>query len=583
MALSPTNDSDGDTKKIIDVANLIAEYNTRQGSNKQDAGMADIDYLIGAGEFKAFIKECEKLAPQINKHGTHNVFTSQAYLYSLNDGCGLTTYLNVFAEVVDKLVLIKNNGKMTVAETALNAQKDEKERDVEIQRVLSIFDGIRLNSKLLCIDISEWLTQINEPSFRTFLRKLEDHIGNNIIVFRVPFLEKNILDSIRHALNDVLTVRAISFIPFCTDELIQLANKALGNNGFTLADDALPVFTARIAEEKADGRFYGINTVNKIVREMIYLKELSTAESDHHENETIIQREDIALLAENSDFELKTAKTLLDELIGLEPLKQRINEIISQIEISRKGQFEVPCMHMRFIGNPGTGKTTVARILGRVLKEKGVLRNGNFFEYSGRDLCGRYIGETAPKTASMCRDAYGSVLFIDEAYSLYSDNDSRDYGKEAITTLIAEMENHRSDLLVIMAGYTDDMDSLMKSNSGLESRMPFVLEFPNYTREELSEIFFSMIGSNFVYNDEFISAVNEYFSSMSDETINSKKFSNARFVRNLFERTWGKAILRRQLTDEATPITLRKEDFIQASSEGEFKRLMEKKKRGIGF
>lgn len=159
----------------------------------------------------------------------------------------------------------------------------------------------------------------------------------------------------------------------------------------------------------------------------------------------------------------------------------------------------MPCIHMRFVGNPGTGKTTVARIIGTILKEKGILRNVNFFEHSGRELCGRYVGETAPKTSAMCRDAYGSVLFIDEAYSLYRDDgfSNADYGREAIDTLIAEMENHRSDLMVIMAGYPDDMDKLMNGNADLKSRMPYLIEFPNYARGQLAEIFLSMAGKSF--------------------------------------------------------------------------------------
>ena len=116
---------------------------------------------------------------------------------------------------------------------------------------------------------------------------------------------------------------------------------------------------------------------------------------------------------------------MLSRLVGAEGIKQRVDEIISQIELSRRDpSLGTPSIHMRFVGSPGTGKTTVARIVGKILKERGVLRVGNFYEYSGRDFCGRYIGETAPRTASMCRDAYGSVLFIDEAYSLYRGDDN---------------------------------------------------------------------------------------------------------------------------------------------------------------
>jgi SpoVK/Ycf46/Vps4 family AAA+-type ATPase len=240
---------------------------------------------------------------------------------------------------------------------------------------------------------------------------------------------------------------------------------------------------------------------------------------------------------------------------------------------------------MRFVGSPGTGKTTVARIIGKILKEKGVLRVGNFFEYAGRDFCGKYIGETAPKTAGICRDAYGSVLFIDEAYSLYKGPDNeKDYGREALDTLIAEMENHRSDMVIIMAGYTDEMETLMKGNAGLASRMPYVIEFPNFTREQLYDIFVSMLENQFEYEQDLLPCVKEYFMSLPDGVLLAKEFSNARFVRNLFERTWAKASMRCQL-EKSKAIVITKSDFERSSNEKEFAKLMEKKptKNKIGF
>jgi hypothetical protein len=149
----------------------------------------------------------------------------------------------------------------------------------------------------------------------------------------------------------------------------------------------------------------------------------------------------------------------------------------------------------------------------------------------------------------MCRDAYGSVLFIDEAYSLYrGDGNERDFGREALETLIAEMENHRNDLVVIMAGYTDDMETLMKGNAGLASRMPYVIEFPNFNRDELYRIYLSMIEGQFAYDEDLLPAVRAYFDALPDVVLDSKEFSNARFVRNLFERTWAKAAMRCQRT-----------------------------------
>ena len=197
-------------------------------------------------------------------------------------------------------------------------------------------------------------------------------------------------------------------------------------------------------------------------------------------------------------------------------------------------------------------------------------------------MCGRYIGETAPKVSGYCRDALGSVLFIDEAYTLYRSDSNWDYGREAIDTLITEMENNRDNLVVIMAGYKEEMDNLLKANDGLASRIPYEIKFRNYTKKELIEIFYSMLGDNFSYTDGFDSAIRTFIEDIPDEILNQDTFGNARIIRNLYERIWSKAAYRRSISGEKE-IVLREEDVQRAVSDEEFQQLLEDKIRKIGF
>jgi probable Rubsico expression protein CbbX len=192
-----------------------------------------------------------------------------------------------------------------------------------------------------------------------------------------------------------------------------------------------------------------------------------------------------------SMFESSGVQALLDqldaELIGLAPVKGRIRDIAALLLIDRLRaehglQSQPPSLHMCFTGNPGTGKTTVALRMAEVLRQLGYVRKGHLVAVTRDDLVGQFIGHTAPKTKEVIKKAMGGVLFIDEAYYLYRPENERDYGQEAIEILLQAMENHRDDLVVILAGYKDRMDTFFSSNPGMKSRIAHHIDFPDYER-----------------------------------------------------------------------------------------------------
>jgi probable Rubsico expression protein CbbX len=186
-------------------------------------------------------------------------------------------------------------------------------------------------------------------------------------------------------------------------------------------------------------------------------------------------------------------KELDADLVGLVPVKQRIADIAALLVIDKLReqhglQATAPSLHMSFTGNPGTGKTTVALRMAQILHRLGYVRKGHVVSVTRDDLVGQYIGHTAPKTREVLKKAMGGVLFIDEAYYLYRPENERDYGQEAIEILLQVMENQRDDLVVILAGYKDRMDTFFQSNPGMRSRIAHHLDFPDYSLPELLQI-----------------------------------------------------------------------------------------------
>jgi len=226
------------------------------------------------------------------------------------------------------------------------------------------------------------------------------------------------------------------------------------------------------------------------------------------------------------------------ELIGLVDVKQRVREIAALLLIDKLRrtmglESEAPTLHMSFTGNPGTGKTTVAKRMGEVLQKLGYVRKGQLVAVSRDDLVGQYVGHTAPKTREVLKRAMGGVLFIDEAYHLYRVDNERDYGQETVEMLLEVMENQRSDLVVIMAGYADRMERFFSDVPGLSSRIGHHIHFPDFKLDELMGIAQLMVAQQ---NYRFSSDAEKTFEDYLGRRMEQPRFANGRSVRNALDR-----------------------------------------------
>ncbi len=273
-------------------------------------------------------------------------------------------------------------------------------------------------------------------------------------------------------------------------------------------------------------------------------------------------------------FKESGVKALLDqldaELVGLAPVKSRIRDIaalllIDKLRAEQGLQSQPPTLHMCFTGNPGTGKTTVALRMAEVLKQLGYVRKGHLVAVTRDDLVGQFIGHTAPKTKEVIKKAMGGVLFIDEAYYLYRPENERDYGQEAIEILLQVMENHRDDLVVILAGYKDRMDTFFSSNPGMASRIAHHIDFPDYDEAELMQIARLMLDKlNYRFDAQAEAAFARYVQLRRAQP----HFANGRSIRNALDRIRLRQATRLFASNTALGrdelVTLRAEDILSS-------------------
>lgn len=540
-----------------------------------------------------YLHEVAAVVPRLQALGAMDHFWRRHLLVSIDDGWGFTAFRNSLCALYRALGLAPRDAHRGCKEITIRRGEmleDDWKKAIDMAR--SLAESVKKNSvpPLLCLDVTAWQEKLSDPSVKESLRKINDVASGVVCVFRVTFMEPGVLRRVERELGDVLGIRVLSAPPASMDDMVAYIREKLAQSDFFLQENANRLIEGWILGEMSDGSFFGYKTLDKIASQIVYDRVLAAPPDA---SPTMLRTLDESTLrtlpgvpGEEDDPESSLAR-----LVGMDDAKKALEEIIAQLsaqrELTRKGRrVRSPSIHMVFTGAPGTGKTTMARIAAGLLKKAGLLRKGHLVEVRGRDLCGEYVGQTAPKTSAICRRASGSVLFIDEAYSLWrgAGASDRDYGREALDTLVAEMENHRDDFCVILAGYPDEMATMLEGNPGLSGRIPHRIRFPNYTREELGDIFLRMLDEGaFVREKGLEKAVRAFFARIPDATMNMRDFGNARLVRNLYERVWGKAAYRRSLSGDSD-LRLLVADLDAAAEDPEFKILFDAKApRRLGF
>jgi SpoVK/Ycf46/Vps4 family AAA+-type ATPase len=399
-----------------------------------------------------------------------------------------------------------------------------------------------------------------------------DEFGGKFAVILAGYPEemRNFLDA-NPGLRSRFPVSNMIHLPnYSNEELIQIAEKTAAENDYFLTEEAKTEISHRLEQEQVDDTFGNARTVRNIVLEAIF-KKGSRQENEKNLIEFMfLKKEDFSVDVTQKDG---SPSEKLNQLIGLDQLKKEIQTLISFVKMQQfrrnNGLPTVPIqLHSVFTGNPGTGKTTVAKIYAELLKECGLLKRGHLVVTSRADFVAGYVGQTAGKTKKKIREALGGVLFIDEAYSLLS-HSAGDFGKEVIDTLVDEMTKHNENLVVILAGYPGEMNELLESNPGLRSRFKKFYYFPDYTPEQILEIMLLYANK---YQYQFTDESKEYLL----QTLSREQFKgNGRLAVNLVDEII-QAQSARLMNDEEINFLFDKSIWLEA---GDVKAVIENKEK----
>ena len=538
--------------------------------------LAELDSLVGLEEVKSEVRKIVNLAKvnearraqglKVPPMTYHMVFTG-------NPGTGKTTVARIVARAFRALGIAKTGQLVETDRSGLvgryegeTAVKTNAKIDEAIGGILFVDEAYQL--------VSGENDDYGKEAIATLLKRMEDD-RDRLIVIAAGYTDemRDFLDA-----NSGLRSRfprMIEFADYTAPELAAIFRSMAKKNEFALAPDLDAGLDAAIAKltAKRDRTFGNARFVRQLFEDATARQATRLAESGELDAEALktLALADLSAGERKEDIrapKIEDVLAELDSLVGLQPVKDEVRRLVATVRANKlraeKGLENNVTMSYNFVftGNPGTGKTTVARILGKAFRALGVLERANFVETDRSGLVAKYEGQTAAKTNKLIDSAAGGILFIDEAYQL-NQGENDQYGAEAVATLLKRMEDARGSMVVIIAGYKEEMKRFMAINSGLESRFNRTVEFPDYSAKELAEVYRSMAKkAKYRLSDDTERWLLPYISMLTEKR--DKNFGNARWARNLFEKSVERQSLRvTELPDPSAEelVTIRLKDL----------------------
>lgn len=496
--------------------------------------------IVGLSEVKDFIISLKKHI-EFEKNNAINTDISYHMIFTGNPGTGKTTIARIVAQYMKGLEVLSSGQLVEVSRADLVAGY-VGQTSIKTQKIIEKAIG-----GVLFIDEAYSLVQNSEDSFgieavNTLVKGMEDARTDLVVIMAGYSKEMEAFLKCNSGLKSRFNYN-VFFPDYSSTELLEIAKKISKEKNYFIADECIEPLRLKFEQkqnlnyrsEEGNGRL-----ARNIVEKAIFRHSQRISDTDNYickEEMYILTRQDFELgEREISNFDLEEE---FSKIIGLDEVKEHIRSIYSLLKVNKAREKlgltvqNSQTMHMVFTGNPGTGKTTIARIVAKILFEMEILPFNKFIEADRSSLVAGYVGQTAEKTLEVLNQARGGVLFIDEAYSLASGN-AGDYGREAIDTIVKYMEDYREDIVIILAGYTKEMHRFFEMNSGLVSRFPTSIEFPDYSSKELVDIIRQMYQyNNYILGEEAEEKLYRIFSEAKAKPY----FGNGRYARNLYEKS----------------------------------------------